>query len=106
MADTSVAIYARSRSAVELSNQVETLRAYCQGRGWSHPVEYIEALDTMPNDAENQPQFGRLVDDILAGRIQTIIVRSLDRLFRDVKEADNTLQHWKNIGVQLVVLED
>jgi excisionase family DNA binding protein len=83
----------------ELQAQVDTLKAFCAGKGWSFDevlAEVGSALNT------RRPKLRRLLKDGLNGRVDRVIVTHRDRLARF--GADLIEDVLKQSGVELVAI--
>ena len=57
-------------------------------------------------DSSVRTELAKLMKDIDGGRIQTIIVWKLDRLFRSLRHLKNTLHHFEERGVKFISVKD
>lgn len=64
-----------------IANQREYLRQYASARGWSVAAIYTDDGYTGTNF--DRPGFLRLLADVEAGRINTVLTKDLSRLGRD-----------------------
>lgn len=62
-----------------------------------HNAQYY--LDKRPGDRRD---FSRLQQDIFAGRVKTVVVYKLDRLFCSLRDGINVLCDWCDKGVRVV----
>lgn len=108
-----VAVYARlsveSEESLErgsIDNQVELVKSYI-GR-----QEDMEIVDTYVDDAFSgtnfeRPGFNRMMADMRAGKINTIVVKDLSRLGRDYLETGNLIERvFPMYGVRFVAILD
>lgn len=107
-----VAIYGYSRvssimqvEGESLDTQRRQIQAYAQSKNWSVPDEniYIEAGVSGSIDFNERPEGARLLSMVRCG--DTIIFTKLDRAFRNVRNAFNTLHDLKQIGVNVHFLD-
>lgn len=71
----------REGESQSIANQRRLLRQYVQTRGWTTADEYSDDGYTGTNF--DRPAFRRLLDDIEAKKINTVITKDLSRLGRD-----------------------
>lgn len=84
-----VACYLRVSTENQIENysideQRERLEAYCKAKGWQSPKMYIDP--GYSGGSMERPALKKLIDDIKAHRIDTVIVYKLDRLSRSQKD--------------------
>src|SRR5579875_2069397 len=86
----SVALYCRvsteeqAVSGFSIDHQKERLIAYCKSQGWDNFSIYVDDGCTGTN--LDRPQMQRLIRDVQAGLINTVLVYKLDRLSRKQKD--------------------
>lgn len=94
------ALYARVSTADKDQNpevQLSKLREYCQLMEWDIHQEYVDkvsAADLVKRDA-----WKRLMKDASTRRFDLLLVWKLDRAFRSVVHASNTLKMLRGYGV-------
>ncbi len=92
------AIYARLSQVEELADGQVAQQAnldqqrdkgteLAASRGWSVHDTYVDAGRSAFKDGGKRPEFQRLLTDVLAGKVDVVIVRHLDRLYRDAIKA-------------------
>jgi putative DNA-invertase from lambdoid prophage Rac len=88
-----------------LETQAKQIQAYATSKGWGVPAEniYIEAGVSGSVDFVDRPEGARLLSSVKTG--DTIIFTKLDRAFRNVRNAFNTLHELKQIGVNVHFLD-
>ena len=97
------AIYARvSTLDQEPENQLRELRAYATARGWI-PREFV---DRMSGALNTRPALDALLRDARRGRIDLIVVWSLDRLGRSLRHLVELLDEMRALGISLVSLRE
>lgn len=77
---------------------------YIKTRGWGVP-SYYEDLGISGTTA-NRPSLKKMIADAQEGKLKVIICWKLDRLFRSLRELVNTIQLFKDYGVQFISLKD
>lgn len=87
------AVYARlseiddpENAAANLEQQAALGRKFAEGRGWEIVETYIEPGKSAFHD-ERRKVFPALLADIEAGKIEVVVVRHVDRLYRDAAKA-------------------
>lgn len=72
----------QAESGLGLGAQEQKIRAMCIIKDWPVPTFYIDAGVTGTVDLPDRPEGARLLEDIDAGKVDAVIVSSLDRLGR------------------------
>jgi site-specific DNA recombinase len=87
------AVYARlseiddpQNAEANLQQQVALGRSYAEGRGWEVVGEYVERGRSAFHEGRRK-EFPRLLADIHDGKVDVVVVRSVDRLHRDLAKA-------------------
>jgi DNA invertase Pin-like site-specific DNA recombinase len=98
---TRVAIYTRvSTTDQSTERQIRELRAYAESRGW----EIVhEAEEHVSGAAEKRPQREKILDMARKRKIDAILVLSLDRWGRSVKDLVLSVEELESLGVAFVV---
>ena len=97
-----VAIYARvSTSDQETGMQESELKEYCERRGWE-PILYRDHGQS--GAKEDRPALNSLLSDLRKRKIDVILVWSLDRLARSLKQLLTISEECRSLGVDLVSL--
>lgn len=88
-----------------LDTQARQITAYATSKNWNVPAEniYVEAGVSGSIDFNERPEGKRLVSVLQSG--DTIIFTKLDRAFRNVRNAFNTLHDLKTVGVNVHFLD-
>ncbi len=81
-----------------LDEQVRTLESYCAYRKWLNPVIYREEGFSGKN--LKRPAFQQMMRDIDKGKINTVIVKKIDRLSRSIMDFEGlyTLFQESNVS--------
>jgi DNA invertase Pin-like site-specific DNA recombinase len=97
-----VALYLRV-STDDKGQTVETqrlpLREYCAAQGWADVAEYAD--EASATDLRRRTAWRRLLDDCARRKVDLILVWRLDRAFRSVLDAAQTLERLRAWGVGL-----
>ncbi len=97
-----VAIYARISTAEgdqDLATQLLPLRDFVKSQNWSVYHEYSDQVSA--NDSVHRISWRELLIDASKRRFDLILVWRMDRAFRSVLDAANTLERLRNWGVGL-----
>jgi DNA invertase Pin-like site-specific DNA recombinase len=96
------AIYVRCSTAEQETDMQETeLREYCGRRGW----EQILYRDKGQSGAkQDRPALNLLLNDLRKRKLDVILVWSLDRLARSLKQLLTISEECRSLGVDLVSL--
>jgi DNA invertase Pin-like site-specific DNA recombinase len=96
------AIYVRCSTAEQETDMQETeLREYCGRRGW----ELILYRDKGQSGAkQDRPALNLLLNDLRKRKVDVILVWSLDRLARSLKQLLTISEECRSLGVDLVSL--
>lgn len=101
-----VAVYARvSTTRQSTDNQVPTLTAWCQQRGWE--VVGIWQEEESAWHSGHQPELARLTEEARKGQFDGIVVWALDRLTREgVAAIFQKLDKFKRYGVKVLSYQE
>src|SRR5262245_19290668 len=96
-------IYARvSTLDQQPENQLAELRRYCEARGWTAPVEYVD--HGVSGTKDSRPALDRLVKDAKRRKFDVVVCWKLDRLGRNLKHLIVLLDDLQALGVAFVSL--
>jgi DNA invertase Pin-like site-specific DNA recombinase len=87
-----IALYARCSSRGKGQNpemQLEPMRKYCASMQWEIYQEYIDMVSA--GDLLNRTAWTRLMKDASLHKFDTLLIWKLDRAFRSMSHASNTL---------------
>lgn len=88
-----------------IENQFLELQQYAESKGFHDWVEYYD--DNISGTTFSRPQFMEMLDEIQAGRIDTVIVKDLSRLGRDYIESGRYQEIvFPELGVRLIAVDD
>ncbi len=97
------AIYVRVSTAEQETDMQEAeLREYVGNRGWSFTVYRDKGQSGAKND---RPALTALLGDMRKSKFDVVIVWSLDRLARSLKQLLSIAEECKSLGVDLVSLK-
>ncbi len=97
-----VAIYARvsTRDKDQTPDtQLYPLREFCRQSGWSDVTEYVDLASA--TDVKNRTAWNQLLEDARHKKVDLIIVWRMDRAFRSVLHAAQTLESLKSWHVAI-----
>jgi DNA invertase Pin-like site-specific DNA recombinase len=83
--------------------QKDSILRFCQSRQWAEP-EFLE--DKLSGRTANRPALKSLLEQCKNGKVETIMVWRLDRLFRSLQDLLQTLQALDSWGVRFVSVQD
>jgi site-specific DNA recombinase len=92
-------------SGLGLAAQRERIAAYCQAKGWQLGEVYEDAGVSAAKPLSTRPAGSRLLADLKKGKA-VIIIAKLDRAFRSVADATNTIAGLDKRGVAIVSLAE
>jgi len=90
---------------LSLDMQKQKITSYCEINGWVL-VEIIADEGISAKDLDHRPKLKRVIDDLLAGRADGLVFWSLDRVFRNTKDAINTSDIFNKNGKALVSVSE
>ncbi len=101
MVGVRVALYARvsTEERQELETQLAPLREYLGAQGWEPAGEFVDRASAA--DLRGRAEWRRLLDLASRRRFEAILVWKLDRAFRSVADAVNTLERLRGWGIGL-----
>lgn len=99
---TRAALYARvSTTDQQTENQLIELRRYAEARGWI-ATEYVDLGTSGSKD--RRPDLDRLMADVAARRIDSVVVWRLDRFGRNLRHLVVTIEELTAAGIAFVSL--
>lgn len=102
-----VALYARCSTATGEQNpetQLRDLREYCRARGWSDVREFVD--HGVSGGKERRPALDKLMAEVKARRVETIVVAAFDRAGRSVRHLVEMLELFRHLGVEFISLRE
>jgi DNA invertase Pin-like site-specific DNA recombinase len=84
--------------------QLRELREYCQRRGWTVAMEYVDA--GISGAKEKRPELTRLMADAHKRRFDAVVVWRFDRFARSVSHLLRALETFNSLGIALVSLNE
>src|SRR5690348_17434043 len=84
--------------------QLRELREYCQRRGWTATVEYVDV--GISGTKEKRPQLDRLLSDAHRRNFDAVVVWRFDRFARSVSHLLRALETFRSLGIEFVSLSE
>ncbi|MGG6295274.1 recombinase family protein [Leptolyngbya sp. AN02str] len=92
----------QAREGFGLEAQKTRCKAMAEVKGWPQPTHYIDEGISGTKDASKRPQLARLMADVRSGKLDAIIILSLDRLGRKTRLVLDLVDELGKYGVTLV----
>jgi site-specific DNA recombinase len=108
--DRKCALYVRvstSNQAEEgesLDEQIQKLKGYCSYKNWKHYAVYRE--EGFSGKDLKRPAFQNMMADIQRGKINTVIVKKIDRLSRSIIDFENVYKLFDDKGIDLISIQE
>jgi len=102
-----VGVYARVSTrgnGQDVGLQLDELRAVAHARGWEIAGEYVD--EGVSGTVSERPELHRLMVDAEAGKLDTVLVWRFDRWARSTKHLLESLEVFRNLGVDFVSLRE
>lgn len=94
----------QSEDGESLDEQIYKLKNQCKLRDW-HTYE-IYREEGFSGKNLKRPEFQRMLEDIKKGKINTVIVKKLDRLSRSILDFENVFNTFNEMGVDLITVQE
>jgi len=101
---TRVSTLNQAEEGESLDEQEEKLRAYCSYKGWKAVAIYRE--EGFSGKDLIRPAFQRMMTDMQRGKINTVIVKKIDRLSRSIIDFENVYKTFTEKNVDLISLQE
>ena len=100
------AIYCRTtqENKKEMENQKEYLNKYCEYNGYTNYIVYEDYGYSAKN--QNRPGYNKMMNDLKSGKIDKIIITSLDNLTRSLVDFDEILEEAHKNTCRLISLNE
>jgi DNA invertase Pin-like site-specific DNA recombinase len=102
-----VALYARVSTRDKGQNpemQLEPMRKLAAATGWEIIEEYVDKVGA--NNLEKRVAWTRLMKDVGLRKFDLLLIWKLDRAFRSITQASNTIERLNTYGVKFRSLMD
>ena len=80
------------------------LKNFCEGMNYKISDEYIDNGWSGKN--QHRPQFERLLADVRAGKVKTVMVTKLDRVGRSLQHLITLFAEFKNRGIEFISITE
>ena len=80
--------------------QLQTMRDFAKAQGFTGWTEYVD--NGFSGLSPDRPGLAKLGEDIRAGRVQTVFVRDISRLYRDVGLCRAWFDEMRPLGVKVL----
>ena len=87
-----------------LDEQVETLEKYCSFKNWQ--IHGIYREEGVSGKDLKRPAFQRMLSEVEKGKINTVIVKKLDRLSRSIVDFEGLYNFFQDKAVDLVSTQE
>ena len=106
-----VAAYLRVSSPLQrqretIASQREAVLEHADGRGWIIPEEHVFADDGFSGATLDRPALEALRDAVASGRVETVLVWSVDRLSRNIAHQMLLQEEFDRSGVKIVFAQE
>jgi len=99
-----VSTYHQAEEGDSLNEQEKQIRKYCDFKGWNNFTFYreegVSAKDT------NRIRLQQLIQDIKDGKINTVVVKKIDRLSRSILDFEQLFKFFDQHNVDLISLHE
>ena len=85
-------------------NQRRDLRAYCEARGWTDVVEYVD--HGISGTKDRRPALDTLMRDVRARKRDVVVVAAFDRFARSTRHLVTALEEMQHAGVAFISLRE
>ena len=108
--DRKCALYVRvstpnqAEEGESLDEQIQKLEGYCSFKSWKNYAVYRE--EGFSGKDLKRPSFQRMIADIQRGKINTVIVKKIDRLSRSIVDFENVYKMFDDSGVDLISIQE
>ncbi len=92
----------QAESGLGMDAQRSRCKAMCEVKAWPEPTFYVDDGISGTKDVHKRPGLHSMVDDIKAGKVNVVVVPSLDRLGRRMHIIIDLLQRFNEHRVSLV----
>ena len=89
-------------SGLGIAAQRTRVLGMAAAKGWPAPVEYADEGVSGTKEAKDRPALAHLLADVRAGKVDAVIVLSLDRLGRRTQIVLSLVETFNTAGVNLV----
>ena len=87
-----------------ISNQKQLLEDYARRNGFPNPTHFTD--DGISGTRFDRPGFTAMMEQVEAGRVDTIIIKDMSRLGRDYLKVGQVMEILRVKGVRLIAIND
>ena len=95
----------QAREGFSLSEQKERLEEFCKFKKYKIK-DYYEDAGISAKTGNERPEFIRLMEDIISGKINTIVALKLDRISRSIFDWENIMKTLEKYNADIVCVND
>lgn len=101
------AFYLRvSTEQQEHASQFHAIREFCRRKGWPLPIRGSVFADKITGASNRRRELDRLLQAVRAGKFDTVIAYSLDRIGRSMPHLLNFLGEMQHLKIKVVTVTD
>ncbi|MGC9977028.1 MAG: recombinase family protein [Syntrophales bacterium] len=93
-----------SWSGTTSASSLSLTSGYCSFKSWKNYAVYRE--EGFSGKDLKRPSFQRMIADIQRGKINTVIVKKIDRLSRSIVDFENVYKMFDDSGVDLISIQE
>jgi DNA invertase Pin-like site-specific DNA recombinase len=87
-----------------IKNQQDLLQEYAERNGLTPYIHVFD--DGYSGTGWNRPGWLKVIEEIEAGRVKTLVIKNLDRMGRDYLRVGLYLEQFQSAGVRLIAISD
>lgn len=87
-----------------ISNQKQMLEDYAKRNGFPNPIHFTD--DGISGIRFDRPGFTAMMEEVEAGRVETIIIKDMSRLGRDYLKVGQVMEILRQKGIRLIAIND
>lgn len=87
-----------------ISNQKQMLEDYAKRNGFPNPTHFTD--DGISGIRFDRPGFTAMMEEVEAGRVDTIIIKDMSRLGRDYLKVGQVMENLRQKGIRLIAIND
>lgn len=95
----------QAREGFSLPEQKERLEAFCKFKGYK-VYDYYQDAGISAKTGNYRPEFERLKEDALKGKINAIVSLKLDRLSRSIYDWENIMKFCEKNNIDIICAND
>lgn len=87
-----------------IKNQKSMLEEYANRNGFKHYIHYTD--DGISGTRWDRPGFMKMMEEVEAGRVSTVIVKDMSRFGRDYLRVGLYMERFRELGVRFLAIND